>query len=159
MKQFIIKSAILAASIGMVVSCSSTNTQHENTMIGAGTGAVIGGLAGSAIGAGTGQVVAVGVGAVAGALVGGYVGSSMDSSDKVKASQALEHNPKQKSTHWKNKKTGAHYTMLPTSEHIAYKGNSDCRNYTTTGWIHGKKQQVDGVACRKADGSWQTMQS
>ena len=72
-----------------LVACSS-NTQNENTGIGAVTGAVLGGLAGSAIGQGTGKVVAVGAGIVAGALLGGYIGHSMDSSDNTRSGTCLQ---------------------------------------------------------------------
>lgn len=157
MKQLIVKTAILVASIGLVVSCSSANTQNENTTIGAVTGAVVGGVAGSAIGAGTGQVVAIGAGAVVGALIGGYVGHSMDHSDNVQASNALENNAPMKPTHWKNKKSGAHYTMIPTSKRMTMNGNSDCRSYRTIAWIKGKKQQVTGTACRQSNGTWVTV--
>jgi len=157
MKQAYIKTALLVASFGLVVSCSSANTQNENTTIGAVTGAVVGGVAGSAIGAGTGQVVAIGAGAIVGALIGGAIGHSMDHSDHVEATYALEHTPKHKAHHWKNNKTGAHYTVIPTSERISLKGHSDCRNYRTIAWINGKKQQVTGTACRKSNGSWEAM--
>ncbi|MBX3709213.1 MAG: glycine zipper 2TM domain-containing protein [Gammaproteobacteria bacterium] len=157
MKQACFKTALLIASIGLVVSCSSANTQSQNTTLGAVTGAVVGGVAGSAIGAGTGQIVAIGAGAIAGALIGGYVGQSMDHSDNVQTYYALEHTPKQKAYHWKNKKTGKQYTVIPSSKHVAMKGYSDCRKYTVVADIKGKKQRVHGVACRQADGSWKAI--
>lgn len=159
MKQLFIKSALIVASAALVVSCSSANTQNENTTIGAVTGAVVGGVAGSAIGAGTGQVVAIGAGAIAGALIGGYVGHSMDHSDNMQSSYALEHMPPKKPHHWKNKKTGAHYSMTPTTKHMAMSGHKDCRKYTMVATIKGKKQSVNGTACKQADGSWQAMKA
>jgi len=155
MKQTLIKAAVLAASISLVVSCSSSNTQSENTTIGAVTGAVVGGVAGSAIGAGTGTAVAVGVGIVGGALIGGMIGHSMDHSDNVQASYALEHTQKKKSHHWKNKKTGTHYTVTPTSKQMAMNGQSNCRKYAITAVANGKSQKTDAIACRQPDGSWQ----
>jgi surface antigen len=156
MKKIFIKAALLIASFGLVVSCAS-NTRSENTTIGAVSGAVAGGIAGSAIGAGTGQVVAIGVGAVAGAIIGGVIGHNMESSDDKQASYVMEHNAPNKPTHWKNKKTKKHYTLVPTSQHIAVKGNNDCRNFHAIMYNEGdsKKQEVTGIACRQANGSWQ----
>lgn len=157
MKQAIMNLLILIMSISLVTGCS-TNTQSQNTGIGAVTGAVIGGLAGSAIGGGAGQAIAIGVGAVAGALVGGYVGKNMDSSDTVKSTSTLEKNTTNSSTHWTNSNTHATYTMTPISGHFAYKGYSNCRKFRmTTTYSNGKKYRSYGVACRQSNGSWITV--
>ena len=148
------KILVLILSIGLV-ACS-TNTQKENTGIGAVTGAVVGGLAGSAFGGGTGKVVAVGVGAVAGALIGGYIGHSMDSTDSVKMNSAMN-NPTNQTTHWKNKKTGARYSMTPTSNRMTVNGNPNCRKYHSTAVINGEKHRVYGVACLQSDGTWKAV--
>jgi surface antigen len=147
---------LLVASFSLIVSCAS-NTQSENTTIGAVTGAVVGGVAGSAIGSGAGQVVAIGAGAIIGALIGGEIGQSMESSDNTKAYYAMEHNPPHKATHWKNKKTGKHYTFVPTSERMSLNGNTDCRHYHAIIYTNGKKQQVTGTACRQSNGTWQSV--
>ena len=155
MKQVLLYVAILFMSISLV-ACSS-NTQNENTTIGAVAGALIGGGAGSLIGQGTGRVVAVAAGAIAGGLVGGYIGHSMDSSDNAQFCECMNNNPPHKPHHWKNKKTGARYTVIPTSTQVSYNGNNNCRTYETTAWIDGKKQATQGTACRQNDGTWQTM--
>lgn len=153
MKSALIKSLILATSASLFVSCSSSNTQSENTTIGAVTGAVVGGVAGSAIGAGTGTAVAVGVGIVGGALVGGAMGHSMDHSDNMQANYALSNAPKHKPHHWKGR-NGTRYTVIPTSKSMKMYGHSHCRKYTMIANMNGKKEKVHGVACRKANGSW-----
>ncbi len=153
MKNFFVKFALLLLSISLV-ACSS-NTQSTNTGIGAGTGAILGGLAGSAIGQGTGQIVAIGVGAVAGALMGGYVGHNMDSSDKQTMNNAMDKNKPYQSTSWNNKTTGGKYKIRPTSTTMSYQNYTNCRKYHTAGAINGKKQHVDGIACRQTNGSWQ----
>lgn len=158
MKAVFTQGVVILAIMGMV-GCS-TNTQSQNTGIGAATGAVVGGLAGSLFGQGTGKAVAVGVGAVAGALLGGYIGHSMDSSDKAQCSHALSHNASQQSSQWKNKNTGMSYNMTPTSNMMAYQGNPNCRRYTTTATNNdGKSQTSSGVACRQANGDWLEMKS
>lgn len=157
MKQALMKTALIVAGASMVISCSSTNSQSENTTIGAVSGAVIGGVAASAIGAGTGQVVAIGVGAIAGALIGGYVGHSMDHSDNMQTTYTLNHTPKNKTHHWVNKSTGAKYSMTPTTGRVAVNGQANCRNYNMTATMNGKQQTIHGTACRQADGSWKSV--
>ncbi len=155
MKNMLVKLAILLMSV--TLAACSTNTQQENTGIGAVTGAVIGGVAGSAIGAGTGQVVAIGAGAVIGALVGGAVGHSMESSDTTQTYVVLEKNPTNRATHWTNTRTGATYTVVPTSGNMAMKGYAVCRKFRATVMMHGKKEHVYGVACRQTDGTWRAV--
>lgn len=147
---------LISACVFALVGCSS-NTQSQNTAVGAVAGAVVGGVAGSAIGAGTGQIVAIGAGAVAGALVGGYIGNSMDHSDNRAACKCLNKNRTHKKTSWHNKKTGAHYSMKPTSNVMAYQGNTYCRQFETTATISGKTESASGIACRQADGSWKAV--
>lgn len=156
MKQALIKSLVLVASACMVVSCSSSNTQGENTTIGAVSGAVVGGVAGSLIGGGVGKAVAVGVGIVGGALVGGAMGHSMDHADNNQTNYALSHTPKHKSHHWKSK-NGTTYTVIPTSKSMKMYGHSQCRKYTMTAKYNGKYEKVHGVACRRADGTWENI--
>lgn len=158
MKTMLAKAMIMLASalsVGLV-GCS-TNTQSENTGIGAVTGAVAGGLAGSLIGGGTGKVVAVAAGAVAGALLGGYIGHSMDSSDTSRMNSAMNNNPTNKATTWTN--GNAKYTVAPTSNTMTVNGNPNCRRYYTTAIIDGKKQKMSGIACRQSDGNWHTINS
>jgi len=150
---------ITIVMLGLVLTACSTNTQRENTGIGAVTGAVVGGLAGSAIGGGAGKVVAIGAGAIIGALVGAEVGKSMQSSDSTKTYNALNSNATNQTTKWKNKNTGATYTVTPTTGRMTMNGNSNCREYRTTAVINGKKQQMYGTACRQTDGTWQAMSS
>lgn len=153
MKNMVMKLAILLLGVSLV-ACSS-NTQQENTTVGAATGAVIGGVAGTAFGAGTGRAVAVGVGAVAGAIVGGLVGHNMDSSDNEKMDHAMDHNPTNKLSAWNSKKNGARYKIAPTSDQMSMNGNQNCRKYHTTETINGQTQHVDGIACRQENGNWQ----
>jgi surface antigen len=159
MKQALIKAALLIVSFSFIISCSPANTRSENAAAGAVTGAVVGGLAGSAVGAGTGQVVAIGAGVIAGALIGGYIGESWDHTDYVQTTYAFDHYPQHRSHHWKNKKTGAIYTVTPSAKHMRVHGNSHCRKYNMVAMVKGKKQTVHGVACRQADGSWKAVKA
>ena len=60
---------------GTVMSVREVTIRPDNTYLGTGTGAVIGGVAGSQIGGGDEERA---VGAVAGAVLGGIVGSQVD---------------------------------------------------------------------------------
>lgn len=132
----------------------ATNTRNENTAIGAGTGAVVGGALGTiAKGAGRGWVIAAG--AVVGALTGGWLGHSADSSDNSQMNTALDKNDIDEPSKWTNDKTGVWYKIVPTSGVISYKGSTYCRHYEAYGKVNGKTQTTKGVACRSADGMWQ----
>jgi surface antigen len=150
MKDALIKAAILATSISLVVSCSSTNTQGENTTLGAVGGAVVGGVAGAAVGGGA----AVAVGIVGGALVGGLIGNSMDHSDYTQTTYALNNTTHHKSYYWYNRSTGTRYTVIPTSKSMAMYGYAHCRKFTVISNVNGNKHTSHGVACRNPNGSW-----
>lgn len=70
---------LITVSAFVFSGCSNIglSKQTQGTIVGAGTGALIG----SQIGGGTGAIIATGVGAVGGALVGSEVGKSMDKKD------------------------------------------------------------------------------
>lgn len=157
MKSGFIKLMLLLVTFGLVTACSSSNTQQQNTGVGAVSGAVVGGLAGSLVGGGAGRVAAIGAGAIIGALIGGSIGKSMDSSDTVRTYHAMSYNHPHKATHWRNIKTGARYTVIPTSGMLTINGNPNCRDYKTIANMNGKRQEVYGTACRQADGTWQTV--
>lgn len=156
MKKILMNVLIFLLGTGLV-ACSS-NTQNENTVLGAASGAVAGGLAGSAIGAGTGNAVAIGVGAVTGAIVGGVVGHSMDHSDNTRAYRIMDYNPTNKQETWQNKKTHSSYTVKPTSNMLTINGNPNCRKFTTMGVIDGKaSEEMSGTACRQPNGTWKAV--
>jgi uncharacterized protein YcfJ len=78
MKRFFIIAACVA---GLLTSaCSSPRGPHEanDTLIGAGGGAIGGGLLGAVIGGPRGALLGAGVGAVAGGLIGKSYGQTQD---------------------------------------------------------------------------------
>lgn len=150
MNKSIIHIAILSVILGLV-GCAS-NTQGQNTGIGAATGAVAGGLAGAAIGGGS--AVGIGAGAIVGGLIGGVIGNSMDSSDTANAYTSLKDTPTNTPTKWTNAQTGATYTVVPVSGMITINGNPNCRNYRTSMMSNNKLQKVYSTACMQPDGTW-----
>lgn len=151
MKKILACMVLVTASAGLVTSCS-TNTQAQNTGVGAVSGAVVGGVASGVLG---GNPVAIGVSAIAGALIGGYIGHSMDHSDTTAMNNTMTNNATNMPSTWTNPKTGTVYRITPTSDLMTYNGNSACRKYVASGTTSkGKKHTTHGIACRQADGSW-----
>lgn len=140
-------------TIFSLASCSS-NTREENTVLGVAVGAVTGGIAGGVIGSGTGAIAA---GAISGALIGGVIGNMMDSNDNAHMCAALDNNEPKKITTWKNERTGAIYSISPTSKVYRYKNYQYCRKYRSVGTVGTKKRHVSGVACKMQDGTWQAV--
>lgn len=118
-------------------------------------GGVLGGMLGSQIGGGHGNTAAVIVGTLAGAAVGGAVGRSMDETDRLKTSLALENVRTGVPSTWRNPDTGNQYTVVPTRTYDSSQG--PCREYTVDAKVGGKTEKVYGTACRQADGSWRVV--
>jgi len=145
-------SFILILCTVALVGCENMSKQD----IGVITGGVAGGLLGSTVGRGSGQVAAIAVGTVAGAMIGGSIGRDMDENDRYRMNRALESNPVGQPAYWRNARTGANYRVVPI-KNVRVGGNEYCREYRSTADIAGKKQQIYGTACRRPDGTWETV--
>jgi len=121
------------------------------------TGAVLGGIAGGVlgnqVGGGSGRTAAIIVGTLAGAYIGGSIGQQMDDNDYYRSQQALESNPVNRTSSWRNPDSGNRYQVTPTRTYETASG--PCREYTTEAVINGRAETVYGTACRQSDGSWQ----
>jgi surface antigen len=126
------------------------------TLVGAGTGALIG----SQIGGGRGQLVATSLGTLLGGYLGNQAGRSLDRADQIYAGQAqlqsLEFAPSGAATSWRNPDTGNYGEVVPMP---AYQGPSGayCREFRHNVYIGGQKEPIYGTACRQPDGQWQLM--
>jgi len=136
----------------LFVTLAACTTSPSKQDIGTVTGGVIGGVLGSQVGQGHGRDAAIIAGAIAGAFVGGAIGKSMDETDKLKTTQALENSPTGDSSTWRNPDTGNRYTVTPT--HTYETASGPCRDFTTEAVIDGRKETVYGKACRQPDGTW-----
>ena len=153
MKKTLIKCTALALAMGLTLTACSTNTRNQNTMLGAGSGAVAGGLLGSiATGAGSGWIIAGG--ALVGGLIGGLIGNSVDNSDSTQMNSALDDNSIDQPSNWINDKTRAWYKIIPTSEVFSYKQYTHCRHYLAYGRRHHETVKMNGIACRMDNGLW-----
>ena len=134
---------------GMLSNVFSTST---NNLLGSAIGAAAGGLLGSQFGKGGGNTVMTLGGILAGALAGGAIGRSMDPVDQACISRSLEHTPTNQTVAWENPDTNSKYWVTPTRTYE--RDGTNCRDYTTTAVVEGRRQEATGTACRQPDGSW-----
>ena len=127
--------------ITMLASCATKS--GTGTAVGAGAGALVG----HAIGGGTGLVV----GGLLGGALGYGVGRSMEEEDRRRAAEALEANHAEE---WRNS-NGDTYRVEPTQ--TSYRDGRQCREFTMYTDIDGKAQKVNGTACRRPDGTWESV--
>jgi len=127
------------------------------TLLGAGTGALIG----SQVGHGKGRLAAVAVGTLAGAFVGREVGKSLDRADRLamanNAQKALETNRTQQPATWVNPDTGHSGTITPLKTYQSPAGEY-CREYVQTVKIGDEEKKAYGTACRQPDGNWKVVE-
>lgn len=152
MKRFLVFSTIFALFIS---ACSPSAGPKEGggTLLGAGTGALLG----AQVGQGQGRLVAVAIGTLAGALMGQEIGRSLDRADELAMQQnaqyALEYTPTRSTTAWRNPDSGHSGTITPVETYQNPQGDY-CREYQQTIYVGGEKKQAYGTACRQPDGSW-----
>ena len=142
--------AFITSMVVLLSACSTAPTKQDQGVI---IGAIAGGLLGNQVGGGSGRVLATIVGTVAGAAIGGSVGRGMDETDRMNTSIALENVRTGVPSSWSNPDTGYEYVVTPTNTYESETG--PCREYTMDATIGGKTEQIYGIACRQADGSWQ----
>lgn len=146
----LVKITLCSLCIISLSACNATK-QDIGTVIGAGSGALIG----SQIGGGKGQLAAVAIGTLLGGYIGGNIGSNMDELDRYRTSDALETAPTGRTVAWKNPDSGIDYHVTPTRTYEQDTG--PCRDYTTEAIIDGRPEILHGTACRQSDGSWVAM--
>jgi surface antigen len=154
MKNFVF--AMMVFSMFSLTACQTLQGKGNKEVVGAGTGAVLGGLAGSAIGSGSGKHWAIGAGVLAGALLGSEVGKSLDKADMAYANQANHrayNAPVGETITWNNPESGNHGSVTPVKDGYSASGKY-CREYQQTIYVGGQEETAYGKACRQPDGSW-----
>ncbi len=123
---------------------------------GVAVGAVAGGILGSQVGRGTGKTLATVAGAFIGGVVGHEIGRSLDERDRMYAREAefyaLEEGTSGVSRSWRNPDNGRYGDVVPGRPYK--RGQIDCRDYTHTIYIDGRREVMRGTACRNPDGTW-----
>ena len=141
--------------LGLVLwGCTGSGPKETGgTVIGAGTGAIIGGQ----FGHGAGRLLGVAVGALAGGLIGGEIGRSLDARDRAEMERstqyALENSPTDQRYEWRNPDSGHYGYTVPKRTYRTAEGRY-CREYQQTVIIGGQQEEAYGTACRQPDGSW-----
>jgi len=131
--------------------------EGTGTLLGAGTGALLGA---TVAGGGTGSRLAgAAIGAGLGALIGNRIGAALDDEDKRRAYEAqmdaLERGSSGAPVSWKNPDSGRYGTIVPGPAY--QESGRNCRQFTHTIYIDGKPQTARGTACRNPDGSWTSL--
>ena len=157
MKNFIMIFAM--ASFVFLGACESWNNSGVKEKIGAGTGAILGGIAGAQIGDGDGRLIATGVGALLGTLVGSEIGKSLDRADMAyaqSANQRAHSTPIGQTVQWNNPESGNSGTVTPRRDGYSSSGRY-CREYEQTIVVDGRQETAVGTACQNPDGTWQVL--
>nr|CAX83991.1 17 kDa surface antigen precursor [uncultured bacterium] len=151
--------AAVFAATSVLAGCQGMQDAPKQTG-GAVLGGVAGGALGSQIGGGMGKTAAIVGGTLLGALLGSEVGKSLDRADQASLSRtthsALESAPTGSPMSWNNPDSGHAGTVVPTSTY--YRGNTPCRDFTSTVTIDGRNEPMKGSACRDPDGTWRLSQ-
>jgi len=144
----------LAACAGSPDGSGPGPRENTGTLLGAGTGALLGA---AVAGGGTGDRLAgAAIGGLLGGLVGNRIGASLDEEDRRRAyaaqMDALERGPSGTAVTWKNPDSGRYGTIVPGPAYVERGHN--CRSYTHTIYIGGRPETARGTACRNPDGTW-----
>ncbi|TVO75522.1 RT0821/Lpp0805 family surface protein [Sedimenticola selenatireducens] len=140
---------ILLAPIVFLTGCENMSKRDTGAVL----GGIAGGIIGNQVGKGSGRTAAIIVGSIAGSFIGGSIGKQMDENDRYRSQQALESNPVNRTSSWRNPDSGNTYQVTPTRTYESDSG--PCREYTTEAVINGRSETIYGTACRQPDGSWQ----
>ena len=138
-------------------ACETFQGAGNKQLIGAGSGAVLGGILGSKVGGGSGQLWATGAGVLLGTLVGSEIGKSLDKADQQymsNASYEAQTAPIGEPITWNNPESGNSGEVVATKEGYSASGRY-CREYQQTIYVGGKEETGYGTACQQPDGSWQ----
>ncbi len=148
---------MMVCSTFALSGCETLQGTGNKQLIGAGSGAVLGGLLGSKVGNGSGQLWATGAGAIVGALVGSEIGKSLDKVDRMEMSNAVgeaQTAPIGEPISWNNPESGNYGEVVATKDGYSASGRY-CREFQQTVYIGGQEEAAYGTACQQPDGSWQ----
>lgn len=151
-----------AIAVGALAGCENvergtgvSKTTQTTAVLGAATGGLIAGVAG----AGSGWIA---FSALGGLLAGGLLGEYLTDDDKNKAGQAnanaVQNQSPGERTTWNNPDTG-HSGATDVNQEFRDAEGRLCKTFTQTVVVDGQTEQVEGVACKQADGSWMVKNS
>jgi surface antigen len=137
------KSVIFFAMIGFTLASCQSGSMGQNTAVGAGLGAAIGGLGCAAFGGKPGACLAL---AGAGALIGGSIGAQIDQRDQQRREAALQEARRQaRPVSWKNPQTGNRGTITPLRAVV--QNNQNCQVVKETYFKNGEPHSGETTVC------------
>jgi surface antigen len=144
----------LAACAGSPDGIGPGPRENSGTLLGAGSGALLGAaVAGGGVG---NRLAGAAVGGLLGGLIGNRIGAALDDEDKERAYaaqiDALDRGASGAPVSWKNPDSGRYGTVVPGPAY--QEADRNCRSFTHTIYIDGRPQTARGTACRNPDGSW-----
>lgn len=158
--------AIVALSLLPMSACQSN--EQTGGLVGAGGGAVLGGLLGQAAGHNTtSTLIGAGLGAVGGYFVGTAIGRQLDQADQKRAAEATHqalaqpvyypagqpaHLPKQPAK-WTSDHSGDSGTAKVVAAQKTTNGG-ECRTVREVAYIKGQEVPQDSRYCRGPEGDW-----
>jgi len=158
---------VLVAGLLMPAAACQTNEQTGG-LVGAGGGALLGGLVGQAAGhSTTSTLIGAGIGAVGGYFIGTAIGRQLDEADQKRAAHATQQAlaqpvyypagqpatlPKQ-SEKWSSDHSGDSGSAKVVAAQQTASGG-ECRMVREVAYIKGQEVTQDSRYCRGADGSW-----
>ncbi len=151
-----ITAAVVAPVFAAAMLVTACETKEQQGTV---AGAVVGAGVGSLFGSGGGRVAAIAGGAVVGGFIGNRVGKNMDDKDRRQAQAAqkqAETAPVGEQIAWNNPDSGNSGTVEVVQEGQDADGNN-CRQFKHTVNAGGETQAKTGVACKRADGTWVTV--
>ena len=139
----------------LTVSIVTPACAGDDTLIGTGVGAALGGLFGSQFGHGAGQVAATGLGITMGGLIGTDIGHAMDrdNAQSYAAQPPIIYSEPPPIAFDAYSPT---YVAPPAPPPIYVDQGSGtyCRPFSQRVRINGRMQEAYGTACLQPDGSW-----
>jgi surface antigen len=138
-------SKLLIVTLGVSLSAGACATKSA-------TGTAVGGVSGGALGYALGGTTGLVIGGLVGGVVGHAVGAKMEEDDRRRAAIALEQN---RMMQWENQRTGEDYRIEPRG--TRYIEGRECRDFRLLADIEGTPDEITGTACRRPDGTWQTL--
>ena len=157
------KGILIAGLVVLLGACTNVATRED---MGAGIGAIAGGLLLNQVGGGRGRVIATATGAVVGALVGSAIGRQLDAAAQAEMDRAT-HQALETATiggsgvQWESpaaSKTQAHGQIEILRQGRGGNGRP-CREYRQKVTIGDKAEEMIGTACRRSDGVWEQLES
>lgn len=153
-----LKSIASVAVLSLVLAGCQFGNVLTGQNVGAVGGAALGGFVGNKFGGGKGRAFTTAGGAILGGVAGTLLGQRLDQRDLNQVQNAQNsalQQPAGTPISWRSAETGNTGQVVSGSSYAI--NGRECRDYTHTLNVNGQAEQIRGVACRQADGSWQAV--